>query len=156
MDICITNAYLHRKARKPSTIKDSYRRRTLRFGIFTATLVLVCNTILLIYGLMREKHSYSSRDGASILHRGSCKVARRGAVVLHLIINILSTFLLGSSNYAMQCLAAPKRDEITQAHSQGRWLDIGTSSWKNIRILPRLRLYIWIMLGLTSVPLHFL
>lgn len=37
---------------------------------------------------------------------------------MHIIINILSTALLAASNYVMQCLSAPTRPDVNEAHTQ--------------------------------------
>ncbi|MCJ1431301.1 hypothetical protein MMC27_000652 [Xylographa pallens] len=75
---------------------------------------------------------------------------------LHLAINILSTLLLGAGNYTMQCLSAPTRAEVDQAHRQGLWLDIGVPSVRNIFRIGKGRVILWVLLGLTSLPLHLL
>lgn len=70
--------------------------------------------------------------------------------------NALGTLLLSGSNYCMQVLCAPTRRELDQAHAQGRWLDIGVPSFRNLwRISPK-RVVVWWVLGLSSIPLHLL
>ena len=54
----------------------------------------------------------------------------------------------------MQILTAPTGGEIDLAHAAGRWLDIGVLSMRNLRWISRERMCIWILLGLTSLPLH--
>ena len=73
---------------------------------------------------------------------------------LHMVINILSTSLLGASNYSMQCLSAPTRRDIDKAHSKRTWLDIGIPSYRNLAGISRLRLGLWCLLALSSIPLH--
>lgn len=75
---------------------------------------------------------------------------------LHLAINLLSTLLLGASNYTMQCLSAPTRDEINKAHQQRISLDIGIPSIRNLRRISWNRIVLWWLLALSSVSLHFL
>ena len=67
------------------------------------------------------------------LQHGDCGKMKRLDLGLHLLINILSTILLGASNYSMQCLTAPTRQDIDQAHHDNSWMDIGVPSVKNIR-----------------------
>lgn len=75
---------------------------------------------------------------------------------LHLGINLLSTLLLGASNYTMQCLSAPTRDEINKAHRQRIFLDIGLPSVRNLRRISRRRMTLWWLLAISSVPLHLM
>jgi hypothetical protein len=75
---------------------------------------------------------------------------------LHLAINLLSTILLSSSNYCMQCLSAPTRKEVDAAHAKGVWLDIGVPSIRNLKHIDRTRVLLWGLLGLSSLPLHLL
>ncbi|KAF1945579.1 hypothetical protein EJ02DRAFT_338180, partial [Clathrospora elynae] len=54
------------------------------------------------------------------------------STVLHLIINVFSTMVLAASNYTMQILHSPTREEIDSAHSRGQWLNIGLLSIRNL------------------------
>ncbi|KAF6843763.1 hypothetical protein CMUS01_01773 [Colletotrichum musicola] len=76
--------------------------------------------------------------------------------LLHLLINIVSTIVLASSNFFMQVLNAPSRREVDTAHARGIWLDIGVPSWRNAFYLSRFKLAAWISLFLTSIPIHLL
>lgn len=70
--------------------------------------------------------------------------------------NVLSTLLLGASNYTMQCLASPTREEVDRAHSQNRWLDIGVPSIRNLTRISSHRKVLWWLLVISGVPLHLL
>ena len=87
---------------------------------------------------------------------GSCEKTKNLSLWLHLAINALSTILLGASNYCMQCLSSPTRQEVDKAHSQGIWLDIGVPGIRNLRRISRRRLVLWMLLTLSSIPLHLL
>ena len=89
-------------------------------------------------------------------YTGDCSKAERISTGIHLAINVLSTLLLGASNMCMQLLAAPTRSEIDRAHRDFYWLDIGVPSNRNLKYISRERLIVWVILGLSSVPLHFL
>jgi hypothetical protein len=54
------------------------------------------------------------------MYTGNCDVAFRWSTGLHLLINILGS--AGASNYCMQRLVAPIREEIDKAHEKGKWL----------------------------------
>ncbi|MCJ1283445.1 hypothetical protein MMC26_002774 [Xylographa opegraphella] len=125
-----------------------------RFGVLncvmSVTLVLLVNIIItLVVGA-----HYGYTDGLGVLFDGSCDAVRRYNVVGHLVINILSTILLSGSNYCMQCLSAPTRQEVDKAHSKGVTLDIGIPSMRNLGYISRKRLTPWIMLACSSLPLH--
>jgi hypothetical protein len=74
---------------------------------------------------------------------------------LHLLINLLSSLLLGASNYCMQRLVAPTRKEIDAVHAKRDWLDIGMPSVRNLPSINKGRTLLWVFLGLSSIPLHF-
>lgn len=125
-----------------------------RFGILHfavwATLVFLINLTVTIWG------SSPGRIAPGVLMDGDCGKVKQLNVYLHILINILSTILLSGSNYSMQCLSAPTRKEVDDAHSNGRWLDIGIPSLRNIRSLSKQRIILWMMFGLSSLPLHLL
>jgi hypothetical protein len=119
-------------------------------GAMAVSLVLLINLIVTIVFSARK-------DG--VLFVGNCDRARSMNTGLHLLINVLSTVLLSSSNYCMQCLSAPTRKEVDEAHSKGKWLDIGVQSVHNLRHIyntDRKRAVVWFLIGLSSVPLHLL
>jgi hypothetical protein len=72
----------------------------------------------------------------------------------HIVINILSTLLLGASNYTMQVLSSPTRGEIDRAHSSNQWLDIGVLSLRNLGRISRRRRFLCVILALSSIPIH--
>ena len=93
-------------------------------------------------------------DGA--IFEGSCEKAKQLSVWIHLAINILSTVLLTSGNYAQQVLTAPTRSEIDSAHAKHSWLDIGVLSYRNLKGISKRRVLAWAILAITSVPIHLL
>ena len=54
----------------------------------------------------------------------------------------------------MQCLSAPTRKEVDEAHAKGKWLDIGVPSVRNLTNIAKPRVGMWLGLALTSLPLH--
>ena len=115
-----------------------------------SAVVLIVNVVLTAWA---SKH-YGLDGGFGVIRDGQCSQVKSIAAWLHLGINVLSTLLLGASNYTMQCLSAPTRQDIKRAHSQGFPLKIGTSSVRNlVRIRPS-RSLSWLIVALSSVPLH--
>ena len=92
--------------------------------------------------------------GRRSIFQGDCGQARRLDTYIHLGINLLGTILFASSNYAMQCLSAPTRMEVDVAHTERKWLDIGVLSFRNLARIGPGRVLVWILLVISSLPLH--
>lgn len=141
---------------------DVLRRQSFRGwrgGILIGLIITVTTLTINVIGIsiMAGTRSRSSSDnGASILLDGNCDTVQKVDIALHLVINVLSTCLLSASNYAMQCLSAPNRREVDLSHAKRRWLDIGVLSLRNLRRINTDRVWLWILLGSSSLPLHFL
>lgn len=56
----------------------------------------------------------------------------------------------------MQCLIVPTRKECDAAHARGDWLDIGIPSFRHLSRIQWPRRIAWALLGLSSIPIHFL
>lgn len=115
-------------------------------------MVLFINLILTIWAIS----SSEVQNGLGTLQDGKCKRTASLIFWAHLVINILSTILLGASNYSMQCLSSPTREEIDKAHNKGVWLDIEVPSVRNLRRLSTARVTLWWLLAISSIPLHLL
>jgi hypothetical protein len=142
---------------KSSSTGKSNRSQGWRFGVLMCTVstcvVLVVNTSLATWAL--AQHGWG-QDGQPILHEGKCDTTSKISTGLHLLINAMSTALLSSSSYCMQCLSAPTRQELNLAHKKRSWLDIGVLSPRNIRSISKSRRWRWLILGLSTAPLHLL
>ena len=124
------------------------------FGVmccaWTSAMVLLINLTATIWGVKK----FGITDGLGTFQTGDCGSTSRLGFWLHLIINALSTLLLGASNYSMQCLSSPTRSEIDRAHRKYIWLDIGTPSVRNLRSISWSRISLWWALAISSIPLH--
>ena len=124
------------------------------FGVmccaWTSAVVLVINLSATIWGVKK----FGIIDGLGTMQIGDCNTTSRIGFWLHLIINGLSTLLLGASNYSMQCLSSPTRSEIDRAHRKCIWLDVGTPSVRNLRRISWSRIGLWWALAISSIPLH--
>ena len=128
-----------------------------RFCALFGSLVVLVNTIFLVVGEGRAGFpTLSSNDGKRVLYDGQCDTTKRINIGIHLLINVLSTILLGASNYCMQCMSAPTRAEADRVHAKFRWVDIGVPSIRNLRKIRGMRVVLWLLLGFTSLPLHLL
>ena len=136
-------------------VRDVWRKLNgYHFGVmccaWTSAVVLVINLIATIWAVKK----FGIIDGLGTLQVGDCGITSRIGFWLHLIINGLSTLLLGASNYSMQCLSSPTRSEIDRAHRKYFCLDIGIPSVRNLRRISWSRIGLWWALAISSIPLH--
>jgi hypothetical protein len=140
--------------KKPFAIwpKSLYGWRT---GALTSAL-LAAISLAINFAVVIWLGVHGHGAGLVELYNGSCSEVEKIDLWVHLAINVLSTLLLGGSNYCMQCLCAPTRANIDRAHAQGKFVDIGVPSIRNLRRVPLYKTMLWLALGLTSVPLHLM
>ncbi len=136
-------------------VRDVWRKLNgYHFGVmccaWTSAVVLLINLTATIWGVRKSE----ILDGLGTFQVGDCNTTSGLGFWLHLIINGLSTLLLGASNYSMQCLSSPTRSEIDRAHRKHIWLDIGIPSVKNLQRISWSRIVFWWALAISSVPLH--
>lgn len=122
------------------------------------TVVLACASIILLGLLLTSSIHAGGIVTTFTFYRGTCNggTASRVNQGLHLIINAFATCILASSNFFMQVLNAPSRDEVDAAHTRGQSLHIGVPSWRNVTRVARSKTYAWAVLVLTSIPIHLL
>jgi hypothetical protein len=125
----------------------------LHAGLYASAIVLLSNVSLLLVGVISRDDTFK---GISTVAKGEMRRITTMTTAYHVLINVLSTILLTSTNYAMQILCAPTRHEVEKAHASGHWLDIGIMSIHNLRHIDRKRVIVWVLLALSSVPLHLL
>lgn len=118
------------------------------------TLVCILNLAITIWVWKQPGHEIDGSIGT--LFEGNCGRARKTNVWIHLVVNLLSTLLLCASNYCMQVLSAPSREELVRAHAKRHWLHIGVPGLRNLFRIGVDRAILWIILFLSSVPLHLL
>lgn len=127
----------------------SSRQSLLITACAVAWLVFVINLIAVAY---LPAHYSDAR-----LFTGKCTTANRLDSGLHVLINLLSSLLLGASNLCVQLLSAPTRQEVDRAHKQKIWLDIGIPSvLRNLKHIALRRKVAVVILAMASLPLHFL
>jgi hypothetical protein len=148
--ICYGGSRNIRKSRQRRKSMYGWRVGVL-MGSITAGSVLVVNIILLSVGAATGYHS-----GTAELLRGNSKKISAYNTAYHTLINILSSLLLDASNYTMQVLSSPTREELDKAHKKGRWAELGLLSSRNLRIIARKRILLWWILAASSIPLHLL
>jgi hypothetical protein len=72
-------------------------RFTLALASGASILVFLFNVSFLLWAVARDR----LKEGRGVLYEGDCDRVRHLSTGLHLLINILSTGLLGASNYGM-------------------------------------------------------
>ncbi|KAL5338375.1 hypothetical protein BJX70DRAFT_366905 [Aspergillus crustosus] len=147
---------------KPDSDSDSDPSRDWIKGIticsWIISVVLFLNILLTIIaaGLAYSQNGETEFAFAS-LYMGKCSVAKNWSTGIHLVINILSTALLGASNYCMQCLASPSREQVDEAHGRRTWVRIGIPNiWNLLRRQRGKRQILGWILFMTSVPIHLI
>ena len=136
-------------------VHESWRKiNGYHFGVmccaWTSAFVLLMDLIATIWGTKK----FRIQGGLGTIQDGSCSTTTRLGFWLHLIINGLSTLLLGASNYSMQCLSSPTRRDVDRAHRQIIWLDIGIPSVQNLRRIASSRIALWWLLAISTITLH--
>jgi hypothetical protein len=133
-------------------------RPTVLGWVCAALTIFFLNLGFVIWAEVGNSKSPSLKANGStrVLYDGDCKKTKKFNTIAHIIINTLSSILLCASNYGMQCMSAPTREEVDKAHAESKWLDIGVLSVRNLRSINKKRVLIWGLLGFSSIPLHLL
>lgn len=137
----------------PTLLSRKGWRRTATINV---VLESTCALTLLIFLAISISQSGASLAHPTIIFYGSCTTSSRLNLLLHFLINALSTTVLTSSNFFMQILSAPSRQEINRVHTWLRSLDIGIPSIKNLWYVSRLKSAGWLIFFITSIPIHLL
>ncbi|KAI0880270.1 uncharacterized protein GGS22DRAFT_87675 [Annulohypoxylon maeteangense] len=121
------------------------------------SIVLATMSITLI-GFLIAAATKNGFDKAVFFYDGSCDGGSVAIVnmALHLLINVVSTLVVPSSNFFMQVLNSPSRQELNAAHFKGSWMGIGIPSVRNAFRVSRFKTLCWVCLLLSSIPLHLL
>ncbi|KAF2741451.1 hypothetical protein EJ04DRAFT_480852 [Polyplosphaeria fusca] len=152
-----------RHSRAPSTISDEPDssksrgrfhgwRMGILIGCVTSALILCFNTVVVI--ALATKGAGFQDGFANLPYHYDEKTLSRLNSGVHVLINALSTVLLSASNYTMQVLSSPSREDLDKAHNNGQWFDVGVLSTHNLRRIPRRRMILCLVIGLSSIPLH--
>ncbi|KAF6827446.1 hypothetical protein CMUS01_08998 [Colletotrichum musicola] len=128
-----------------------WRRSVLAFAA-AAFLAFLLNLSFILWATANT----TIRDGIGTISDRSCASIKAWNTSIHAVINLISTTLFSGSNYCMQCLMAPTRSDIDTAHAEKRWLDVGVPSVRNLRRMPMRRKLLWLLLSVSSFPLHLL
>ncbi|KAM0717739.1 hypothetical protein Q7P37_007591 [Cladosporium fusiforme] len=126
------------------------------------TLLAVNTTIALtvlgvnLGALIFFPHLRSDAEDEGTLKSGDCSKVKTYSRLIHVGINVLSSALVAASNFSMQILVAPSRYTIHEAHKNKKWVQVGVPSVRNLIRIEWYRSMLWILMALSSLPLHFL
>lgn len=116
-----------------------------------SSIVLAFNITVLVIGATRDR---GFENGFAVPMSGMADEMSWWSSAIHIVINALSTLLLAASNYTMQVLSSPTRKDIDKAHAKHEHLDIGVLSIRNLGRIPKRRLFLFLIMGLSSIPVH--
>ncbi|KAF4543969.1 uncharacterized protein LTHEOB_6635 [Lasiodiplodia theobromae] len=122
-------------------------------AVISVMVVLILNVCVTLWVTFSP---FEKQDGIGTLVEGKCDHVKEASRWIHLVINILSTVLLSCSNYCMQVLASPTREELVKAHNRRFWLHIGVPNLRNLFHIGKDRRNLFLLLAVSSVPLHLL
>ncbi|KAI1740909.1 hypothetical protein F4680DRAFT_418089 [Xylaria scruposa] len=143
----VLNLFISRKGRSCTGWKRAARVNCIIL-ITLSTVLVVLSGLSLRNGAQKTIFLYSGDcDEGNVSHLNTG---------LHFLINVVSTLILASSNFFMQILNAPSREEVDTAHAKGSWLLIGVPSVGNVFRVSRFKSCCWLVLVLSSVPVHLL
>jgi hypothetical protein len=126
-----------------------WRRAAAVNTIFMAILFCAILTAFLFTGKATQ-----SPVRQHFFYTADCSTTNALNLVVHLLLNILSTMILSSSNFFMQILNAPSRAEVDKIHAKGKSVEIGVPSLRNAFLLRRFKAFSWFVLAVTSLPVH--
>lgn len=126
------------KLARPST-SEQWRKA----GIVNIVLVSVCLTVLSACFAFSVTRPGSSLNVFTIISNDECEKTAKINLFLHLIINLISSGVLASSNFYMQVVCSPSRKEVDKAHAYLQSLDIGIPSVKNVRFVSKFKQICW-------------
>lgn len=139
------------QATRDKVFNGGWRGGLLRWTILSTSIWTV--TVVAYVCLVL---THQIRSGSGIIMTATCSRVSAANTVIHLALNIVSSVMLSASAYAQESLCSPTRAEVDAAHAKGRWLGIGGLSLRNFRYISWTRSTLWILLSITSIPLHLL
>jgi hypothetical protein len=127
-----------------------------RAGLLRAFLVSVVALVVNISIFAWLFNRYNTIGGTGEIYTGRCSEVDGMETGIKFGLNVLSTLILSASTFAMQGTTSPTREEVDKAHSKGKWLEIGTQSWRNLVHVSKRNAAIWAVLAITGLPLHLM
>ncbi|KAI0140020.1 hypothetical protein F4776DRAFT_677265 [Hypoxylon sp. NC0597] len=127
-----------------------------RAGTINIICAFICGILILICLIAVISRKKSTIYSTTAIFEGDCQTTKWINFLIHGILSLLSTLIQASSRFFMQILCSPSRQEIDCAHIRLQSLEIGVSSSKNLRFVSYIKTAAWIVLLITSIPIHLL
>lgn len=145
-------------------IRNSYRRvltklpfQGWRMGMLLnccVSAIVLCVNLSVLFVIQSRNKGFT--NGLAVPWTGTAEAMSWYNRSIHVAINALSTILLSASNYTMQVLSSPTRKDIDRAHARREYLDIGFLSTRNLSRMPKRRLFLFLLMGISTIPIHLL
>ncbi|KAI1631704.1 hypothetical protein F4809DRAFT_149808 [Biscogniauxia mediterranea] len=117
------------------------------FNTLLAFIILVVGIICLILVITRTKLI----SGESAIYSGNCTTANNINIGIHVVINVLTIAILSGANHVFQVLSSPTKQEVSAAHENKWWLDIGVPSLRNLIHISGFRVALGVVVLLIAV-----
>jgi len=129
--------------------------RATGYGLTGLLAILIITLIsCLLASISKLPQGSAPLQESTVVYEGNCDVSTRNNLLLHFAINAVASGILASSNFFMQVLVAPTREEVDRAHANHTWLEIGVQSFRNIFHVPKRNVLFWLLLSVSTIPLH--
>lgn len=136
------------KSVQTSNHSVSWHRDAVKFHALSACILvalLVCVSL-------------SSANGGVFqvteLYAGQCSQAKVLNQCIQLVCAITAIGMSVSFDFFIRLVSSPTVDDLRSAHSQGRSLDIGVHSFRNLRQLSKWRKLWWVLLVAVGIPIQ--
>lgn len=141
-------ALLAAKSVQDSNHSVSWHRDAVKFHALSACILLA---LLVCVSL-----TYANGGGFQVtqLYTGQCSQAKVMNMCMQLVCAITAIGMSVSFDFFIRLVSSPTVDDLREAHSQGRSLDIGVPSWRNLRQLSRWRKFWWVSLVAIGIPIQ--
>lgn len=118
---------------------------------FRALSIAIC---LLVFTCFTISATRGGAFGTTELFSGQCTHAININRALQAVLALLAIGINVSFDFFMRLASSPTVDDLREAHSQGRSLDIAVHSLQNVRHISPWRTYGWITLVSLAVPIQ--
>lgn len=122
----------------------------------TAFLFLALSISILIVLIIALSLSIRATgiNGFTSIYHGRCDTTSRVNSGLQFLVAVVSVLISVASDFFLRLAISPTPQDVSKAHSQRTWLDIGTHSPRNMRFVSHWRTLTWVILIVSSAPLQ--
>lgn len=126
----------------------TWHRSAVRFQALSTSICLVIMSCFAVSSFR------GGAFGTTELFSGKCSHAVNINRVLQAVLALLAIGISVCFDFFMRLVASPNVDDLREAHSQGRSLDIAIHSFRNIRHISHWRTLGWMTLILLALPIQ--